>query len=111
VAIRNANHAERIGRPQRHLGDQPAFQPFAPEGLGGAVGRVDPAIETRPHQSGDRRQPMEGGNVAAPVADLGVQLAGGQPRMGLDPIEHAWQEGLFQAPIAQPSDRGYRNRD
>ena len=75
------------------------------------IDRIDPAIETRAHQSGDRRQALKGCNVAASAADVGFQFGSDEPRMRLDAIEHARQQRLFQVAIAQPSDRGNRDRD
>ena len=111
VVILDADEAQGMRRPERHLGRQPAAEPFAPERFGGAVGRVDPAIEAGAHQSGDRRQAPKGCNVAAPAADMGFQIGGNQPRIGFDPVEDPRQQRLFQAAIAQPSDRGNRDRD
>ena len=110
MAIGDADDPKRIGRPERHLGGQPALQPFAPERLGGPIDGIDPAIETRAYQSRYRSQATKGRNIAAPGANLGLQLVGDKSRMGLDPVEHPRQHGLFQASIAQPSDRGYRDR-
>ncbi len=111
VTVRYPDKAQRIGRLERHLGGQPARQPFAPDRLGGLIDRIDPAIETRAHQAGDRRQALKGRYVGGAAANVGIQFGGDETRMRLDPIQHAWQQGLFQVAIAQPSDRGYRDRD
>src|SRR5258708_20939912 len=105
------DEAERIGRLERHLGGQPTLQPFAPDRLRGAIDRIHAAIEMRAHQTSDRRQAVKGRDVAASAADMGLQFDADQTRMGLDPVGHAGQDRLFQAAIAQPSDRGYRGRD
>ena len=88
-----------------------ASQPLAPERLRGLIGRIDAAIEAGAHQAADRRQAVKGGNVAGPAANMRVQFGGDEPGMGLDAIEHAGQQRLFQIAMAQPSDRGYRERN
>ena len=59
----------------------------------------------------DRRQALKGRNVAGAAANVGIQFGGDEPGMRLDAIEHARQQRLFQVAIAQPSDRGYRERN
>jgi hypothetical protein len=42
---------------------------------------------------------------------MGLKIRSDEPRMCLDAIEHAGQKPLFQAVIAQPPDRGYRDHN
>ncbi len=111
VAVLYPDEPERMGRLERHLGSQPGSQPLAPERLRDLIGRIDAAIETGTHQAMDRRQAVKGGNVAGSAAHMRVQLGGDKPGMRLDAIEHAGQQRLLQVAIAQPSDRGYRERN
>ena len=46
-----------------------------------------------------------------PAANVGVQFGRDEPGVRLDAIEHARQQRLFQVAMAQPSDRGYRERN
>jgi hypothetical protein len=50
-------------------------------------------------------------NVGARAADIGLEIGRNELRMCLDAIERARQQRLLQAAIAQPSDRGYRDRN
>src|SRR5258708_37933814 len=101
----------RIGRLEGQLSGQSVSQPFAPDSFRDVIDRIHPVIETGAHHSNHRREPLKGRNVVARGADIGFQIGGDEPRMGLDAIEHARQKRLFHAAIAQPSDRGYRDRN
>ena len=63
------------------------------------------------HQPLQRRGGAIAGDIAASPRDIGFEVGGDQPRMGFDAIEDARQQRLLYAAIAQPPDRGDRNRN
>ena len=65
----------------------------------------------RAHQPLQRRGGAKPGDIATSPRDVGFEVGGDQPRMGFDAIEDARQQRLLHAAIAQPSDRGDRDRN
>ena len=111
-AVLDPDEAEhRIGRLGAEIGDQTRLQALAPGRFGEVVDRINSAIEMGQHHAmrggvrGERR------DVGPRATHIGLQIRGDQPRMGLDAIEHARQQRLFQAAVAEPSDRGDRDCD
>jgi hypothetical protein len=79
--------------------------------FGDAVNGIDTACQVRADQAVQRGCGFISRDIAAGPGRVGFEIGYEEPRMRLDAIEDARQKRLFQTAIAQPSDRGYRDRD
>jgi len=110
VVVCDADEAEQIGRLQRHLGGQPALQPFPPGRFRHVFDRIGSAVEAGAHQARDRFEIRKRRDVPWRGADVGLEVGGNEARVRLDPFEHARDQGLFKAAIAEPADGKDRER-
>ncbi|MDP1868367.1 MAG: hypothetical protein Q8L13_18780 [Bradyrhizobium sp.] len=86
-------------------------KPCPPCRFGNAIGPIDTACHARANQSVQRSGVSITGDIATYSGDVGFQVSCDQPRMRLHTIKDAWNDRLFKAAMAQPSDRGYRERN
>jgi len=110
VVVGDADEAEQIGRLQRHLGGQPALQPFPPGRFRHVFDRIGSAVEAGAHQARDRFEIRKRRDVPWRGADVGLEVGGNEARVALDPFEHARDQGLFEAAIAEPANGQNRDR-
>ena len=111
-AILDADDAElRVSRLGFEFGQQALRELVVPGLFGEAIDRIDAAGETRPDQPVQCGRGPKACDVAARAAHMGLQIGGDEPRMRLDAVEDARQQRLLDAAIAQPSDRGDRDRN
>ena len=101
----------RVSRIGFDIGNEACQQPLAPGLFGQMINRIDAIVEMGVDHAAHGGIGAERHDVGMRAVGLGFELGGEQPRLGFDAIDHARQERPFKAVMAQPPDRGDRNRD
>ena len=111
VVVEADDPKHRIAGLGFEFGQQARRDPVAPGLFGDAVDRIDAARLAGADQSVQRHRRTKARNVAGRAGRVVFEIGRDLPRMRLDAVAGALQQRLFQVAIAQPSDRGNRDRD
>ena len=111
VVIKADDPKHRIGGLGFEFRCKAGRYPVAPRLFGDAIDRVDAASLSGADQSLQRRRRTKARDISGRAGCVIFEVGRHLPRMRLDAVAGAQQQRLFQAAIAQPADRGNRDRD
>ena len=111
IIIEADDAKHRISGLDFKFGREAARYAVAPRLFGDAVDRIDAPRFVCADQSVQRHRGTKACDISAGAGRVVFKLGRDLPRVRLDAVARALQQRLFQVAIAQPSDRGYRDRD